>query len=85
MKENSMRQATFSTPVSLLVTWLAAVSGHTLTLYGVGLAHFVLPYTYAGSEDLDTRGPFSAIALVPLVVLSAAGMLLLPLKGTSWE
>jgi hypothetical protein len=46
--------------------------------YGVAIAHFVLPYAYATSKDVYTRGQFIVIALAPLVVLSTVGMLFLP-------
>lgn len=46
--------------------------------YGVGLAHFVLPYAYATSKEVYTRTQFILISLAPLVVLSMIGTLLLP-------
>jgi len=46
--------------------------------YGVGIAHFVLPYAYATSKDVYTRGQFIVILLAPLVVLSTVGIVCLP-------
>jgi len=46
--------------------------------YGVGIAHFVLPYAYATSNDVYTRRQFIVILLAPLVVLSTVGVLFLP-------
>ena len=46
--------------------------------YGVGLFHFVLPYAYATSNAFYTRNQVIVILLAPCVVLSAAGIFLLP-------
>ncbi len=42
--------------------------------YGVGLAHFILPYAYATTDHEFTRNQFIVVLLTPLVVMSAAGV-----------
>jgi len=41
--------------------------------YGVGLAHFVLPYAFATSTQEFSRNQFVVVALAPLVLLSVLG------------
>ncbi|GGM60146.1 hypothetical protein J2752_001752 [Halarchaeum rubridurum] len=42
--------------------------------YGVGVAHFVLPYAYATTDHEFTRDQFVVVLLTPLVVLTAVGV-----------
>lgn len=42
--------------------------------YGVGVAHFVLPYAYATTDHEFTRDQFLVVLLAPLVVLTAVGV-----------
>jgi hypothetical protein len=42
--------------------------------YGVGVAHFILPYAYATSEHEFSRNQFIVILLTPLVVLTLVGV-----------
>jgi hypothetical protein len=42
--------------------------------YGVGVAHFVLPYAYATSEHEFSRNQFVVVLLTPLVVLTLVGV-----------
>jgi hypothetical protein len=52
--------------------------------YGVGLAHFVLPYAYATASEEFSRNQFVVIALAPLVVLSAVGTAAMLAFGWGW-
>ncbi|MFC7176258.1 DUF3267 domain-containing protein [Halosegnis marinus] len=52
--------------------------------YGVGVAHFVLPYAYASSEGRFTRNEALVIVLAPLVVLTAVGTPLMLATGWGW-
>ena len=52
--------------------------------YGVGLAHFVLPYAYATADHSFTRNQFIVIALAPLVGLTAIGIALMAAFEWSW-
>ena len=52
--------------------------------YGVGVLHFVLPYAYATTAKVFTRGQFLQIVLAPLVVLSLVGLLMMVLLQSSW-
>lgn len=42
--------------------------------YGVGVAHFVLPYTYATTDHEFTRDQFVVVLLTPLVATTAVGV-----------
>lgn len=42
--------------------------------YGVGLAHFVLPYAYATTDHRFTRDQFLVVLLTPLVALTLVGV-----------
>lgn len=42
--------------------------------YGVGLAHFVLPYAYATTDHSFSRNQFAVVLLAPLVGLTAVGV-----------
>lgn len=42
--------------------------------YGVGLAHFILPYAYATTDHRFTRNQFIVVLLTPLVVLTLVGV-----------
>ena len=52
--------------------------------YGVGLAHFVLPYAYATTDHRFSRNQFVVVALAPLVVLTLVGVALLVAFGWGW-
>jgi hypothetical protein len=42
--------------------------------YGVGIAHFILPYAYATTDHEFTRNQFIVVLMTPLVVLTAVGV-----------
>ncbi len=42
--------------------------------YGVGVAHFVLPYAYATTDHEFSRDQFVVVLLTPLVVLTGVGI-----------
>jgi hypothetical protein len=42
--------------------------------YGVGIAHFILPYAYATTDHEFTRNQFIVVLMTPLVVMSAVGI-----------
>lgn len=52
--------------------------------YGVGLAHFVLPYAYATADHRFTRNQFVVVALAPLVGLTVLGVALMVAFEWSW-
>lgn len=52
--------------------------------YGVGLAHFVLPYAYATTDHRFTRNQFILVALAPLVVLTILGVSLMAVFEWAW-
>lgn len=52
--------------------------------YGVGLAHFVLPYAYATTDHRFERNQFVVVALAPLVVLTLVGVALMAAFGWGW-
>ena len=52
--------------------------------YGVGLAHFILPYAYATTDHRFSRGQFIVVLLAPLVVLTAVGVPLMIAFGWGW-
>ncbi len=51
--------------------------------YGVGVAHFVLPYAYATTDHEFDRDQFVVVLLAPLVVLTLVGIPLAVLLGWS--
>lgn len=52
--------------------------------YGVGVAHFVLPYAYATTEHEFTRDQFVVVLLAPLVVLTLVGVPVLLVFEWGW-
>ena len=52
--------------------------------YGVGVAHFVLPYAYATTDEQFDRNQFVVILLTPLVVLTAVGVPLMLVLEWGW-
>lgn len=52
--------------------------------YGVGFAHFVLPYAYATTDHRFTRNQFIVVALAPLVVLTLIGGILMTVFQWAW-
>jgi len=52
--------------------------------YGVGLAHFVLPYAYATASEEFARNQFVVVALAPLVALSVVGTAAMLAFGWGW-
>lgn len=52
--------------------------------YGVGVAHFVLPYAYATTDHEFDRDQFVVVLLAPLVVLTLVGVPLMVLFEWSW-
>ncbi|MCD2200516.1 DUF3267 domain-containing protein [Halobacterium sp. KA-4] len=51
--------------------------------YGVGIAHFILPYAYATTDHEFTRNQFVVVLLTPLVVMTAVGVPLM--LAFEWE
>ncbi|MFC6614257.1 DUF3267 domain-containing protein [Halopenitus salinus] len=52
--------------------------------YGVGLAHFILPYAYATTDHEFTRDQFIVVLLTPLVVMTAIGVPLMLVFEWEW-
>jgi len=52
--------------------------------YGVGVAHFILPYAYATTDHQFTRDQFVVVLLTPLLVLTAVGVPLLLAFEWGW-
>ncbi|WP_255198099.1 DUF3267 domain-containing protein [Halorarius litoreus] len=52
--------------------------------YGVGVAHFVLPYAYATTDHEFTRNQFVVVLLTPLVVMTAVGVPLMLVFEWGW-
>lgn len=52
--------------------------------YGVGVAHFVLPYAYATTDHEFTRNQFIVVLLTPLVVITAVGLPVMVALEWSW-
>ncbi|WP_152041909.1 DUF3267 domain-containing protein [Salinigranum salinum] len=52
--------------------------------YGVGVAHFVLPYAYATTDHEFTRNQFIVVLLTPLVVMTLVGIPLMILLEWGW-
>ncbi|WP_435066356.1 DUF3267 domain-containing protein [Halobaculum sp. EA56] len=84
---NVLAVAVLATVIIVPHEWLHGVAirryGGT-PRYGVGLAHFVLPYAYATTDHRFTRDQFLVVLLAPLVVLTAVGVPLMIAFGWSW-
>ena len=52
--------------------------------YGVGVAHFILPYAYATTEHEFDRNQFIVVLLTPLVVMTLVGVPLMLTFGWGW-
>ncbi|QCC57604.1 DUF3267 domain-containing protein [Natrinema thermotolerans] len=52
--------------------------------YGVGVAHFILPYAYATTDHEFTRDQFVVVLLTPLVVMTAVGLPAMLAFGWGW-
>ncbi|GAB7095189.1 hypothetical protein JCM30237_23420 [Halolamina litorea] len=52
--------------------------------YGVGVAHFVLPYAYATTDHEFTRNQFIVVLLTPLVVITTVGLPVMVALEWSW-
>ena len=52
--------------------------------YGVGVAHFILPYAYATTDHEFSRNQFVVVLLTPLVVLTLVGVPLMIVLEWSW-
>lgn len=52
--------------------------------YGVGIAHFILPYAYATTDHEFTRDQFIVVLMTPLVVMTAVGVPVMLVFGWSW-
>ena len=54
----------------------ALLSGITVTRakYGVGVAHFILPYAYATTDHEFTRNQFIVVLITSLIVMTAVGV-----------
>jgi len=52
--------------------------------YGVGLAHFILPYAYATTDHEFTRNQFIVLLLTPLVVMTVVGVPVMLIFEWGW-
>lgn len=52
--------------------------------YGVGIAHFILPYAYATTDHEFTRNQFIVVLLTPLVVMTAVGVPVMLIFEWGW-
>jgi hypothetical protein len=52
--------------------------------YGVGVAHFILPYAYATTDHEFSRNQFIVVLLTPLVVMTLVGIPLMVLLEWGW-
>jgi len=52
--------------------------------YGVGIAHFILPYAYATTDHEFTRNQFVVVLMTPLVVMTAVGVPLMLVFEWGW-
>jgi hypothetical protein len=52
--------------------------------YGVGVAHFILPYAYATTDHEFTRDQFIVVLLTPLVVMTTVGVPLMLIFEWGW-
>lgn len=52
--------------------------------YGVGIAHYILPYAYATTDHEFTRNQFVVVLLTPLVVMTGVGVPLMLAFEWGW-
>lgn len=52
--------------------------------YGVGIAHFILPYAYATTDHEFTRNQFIVVLMTPLIVMTAVGVPLMLIFEWGW-
>lgn len=52
--------------------------------YGIGVAHFILPYAYATTDHEFSRNQFVVVLLTPLVVMTAVGVPLMLVFEWGW-
>jgi hypothetical protein len=52
--------------------------------YGVGVAHFILPYAYATTDHEFSRDQFIVVLLTPLIVMTAVGVPLMLAFEWGW-
>lgn len=52
--------------------------------YGVGVAHFILPYAYATTDHEFTRDQFIVVLMTPLVVITAVGVPMMLVFEWGW-
>lgn len=52
--------------------------------YGVGIAHFIMPYAYATTDHEFSRNQFIVVLLTPLVVMTAIGVPLMLAFEWGW-
>lgn len=52
--------------------------------YGIGVAHFILPYAYATTDHEFSRNQFIVVLLTPLVVMTAVGVPAMLAFGWGW-
>ena len=52
--------------------------------YGVGIAHFILPYAYATTDHQFSRNQFVVVLMTPLIVMTAVGVPLMLLFEWGW-
>ena len=52
--------------------------------YGVGIAHFILPYAYATTDHQFTRNQFMVVLMTPLVVMTAVGVPVMLIFEWGW-
>ncbi|CQH61979.1 DUF3267 domain protein [Halobacterium hubeiense] len=52
--------------------------------YGVGLAHFILPYAYATTDHEFTRNQFVVVLMTPLIVMTGVGVPLMLAFEWGW-
>jgi len=52
--------------------------------YGVGIAHFILPYAYATTDHQFSRNQFIVVLMTPLVVMTAVGVPLMLAFEWGW-
>ncbi len=52
--------------------------------YGVGVAHYILPYAYATTDHEFTRNQFVVVLLTPLVVITGVGVPLMLAFEWGW-
>ena len=52
--------------------------------YGVGVAHFILPYAYATTDHEFTRNQFIVVLLTPMVLMTTVGIPLILVFEWGW-